>query len=196
MRSRALAVVTSVVTALFLALGLVQPAHAGGSGSPSPPDGVCLGGIHYTFDPPLQKEAQPTTITWSGTYSCVSPALPGLRAWGGTFEGSTQATTGCLQTGVKQVLAQGLEENDKWFVPGAHEKAGSSTLDGTVSTLPRQDGTRVYEWTGTVTDGTWFKGHHFNGIGGYTSLADKNLCLAGGRIDHNDGTASLIILPL
>ncbi|MFF4953260.1 hypothetical protein ACWC2K_06220 [Streptomyces chattanoogensis] len=193
MRSRVLALVTAVAFALFLALGL-EPAHADG-GSPSPRDGVCLGNIHYTFSPPLQATPQPTTITWSGTYSCTSPSTP-TQNWDGRFGGSLKTTTGCLQTGTSQVLAQGVTEKDNWFTSGGDDRVGSSTLTGTVSTLPREDGSRVYEWTGTVTGGTWFVGHHFNGNGVYSSLANQEVCLAGGKIDHNDGKANITILAL
>src|SRR5438045_683046 len=81
------------------------------------------------------------------------------RAWNGEFGGSVQSTTGCLQTGTNQILAQGLTENDNWFASGGDDRIGSSALTGTVSTLPREDGSRLYEWTGTVTGGTWFRGH-------------------------------------
>ncbi|ARF58654.1 hypothetical protein [Streptomyces gilvosporeus] len=190
MRSRVLALVAAVAMALFLALGL-EPAHADG-GAPSPPDGVCLGNIHYTFSPPLQLTPRPTTITWSGTYSCTSVT----RAWNGEFGGSVQSTTGCLQTGANQILAQGLTENDNWFASGGDDRIGSSALTGTVSTLPREDGSRLYEWTGTVTGGTWFRGHRFNGNGLYSSVTNGKVCAAGGAIDHNDGEANITILPL
>ncbi|MFF7359037.1 peptidase [Streptomyces filipinensis] len=55
---------------------------------------------------------------------------------------------------------------------------------------------RVYEWTGTVTGGTWFVVHHFNGHGVYSPLANGKLCLAGGEVDHDDGTAAVTFLPL
>ncbi|MFG2286298.1 hypothetical protein ACGFOU_09595 [Streptomyces sp. NPDC048595] len=192
MRLRALPRAAAVAVALLLALDLAEPAAAHG-GSPSPLDGVCNGDIHYTFSPALQATPRPTTITWSGAYSCTS--VPGLQTWTGRFGGSVHTTTGCLQADLDQVLAQGVTENDKWFVHG-DEQAGSSTLTGTVSTLPREDGTRLYEWTGTVAGGSWFAGHHFNGNGVYTSLTSGKACLAGEPIERNDGYATLVILPL
>ncbi|MFI9724006.1 hypothetical protein ACIHFE_30895 [Streptomyces sp. NPDC052396] len=195
MRKRALLPVTAGVLPLLLVLGLPAPASAGGE-APGPLTGTCVGRIHYTFDPPLRATPRETTTSWSGDYSCSELPLVKARTWQGTFEGSVKSVTGCLQASPGQVVTPSITETDHWTTPEGGHHGGTSVLTGTVSTLPREDGTRVAEWTGTVTGGTWFKGHHFNGNNVYTSLTSGKLCLAGGEIDHNDGTAVVTFLPL
>ncbi|MEH6374480.1 hypothetical protein V7793_09085 [Streptomyces sp. KLMMK] len=195
MRKRAFSPVTVGVLPLLLVLGLPGPASADGE-TAGPATGTCTGRIHYTFSPPLRVTPRPTTTSWSGEYSCSSLPLLKSRTWRGSFEGSVKSVTGCLQTDISQVITPSITETDHWSATGSGQRTGESTLTGTVSTLPRQEGTRVYEWTGTVTGGTWFVGHHFNGNGVYSSLTEGKACLAGGEIEHNDGTAVVTFLPL
>ncbi|MEV5378312.1 hypothetical protein AB0L26_20415 [Streptomyces nondiastaticus] len=201
MRKRAILPVTAGVLPLLLMLGLPAPASASASASAdgaatSPATGTCIGQIHYTFDPPLRATPRQTNTSWSGDYSCSTLPLIKTRTWHGTFKGSVKSVTGCLQASPDQVLTPSITETDHWSASKGGHPADESTLTGTVSTLPREDGTRVAEWTGTVTGGTWFVGHHFNGNNIYSSLADGKLCLAGGEIGHNDGTAVVTFLPL
>ncbi|MFC9436414.1 hypothetical protein [Nocardia sp. NPDC057030] len=165
------------------------------SAAPSPLDATCAGPIHYTFDPPLQNTARETTITWSGTYSCFSTTLPSIGTWGGKYGGKVTTVTGCLQTQPQQVLAQGVVENDKWYYVREDEPDGTSTLTGTVSTVPREDGTRTFVWTGTVTGGTWFSNDHFSGVGDYTSITNLQLCATTG-VPGTDGNSTIVIAPV
>ncbi|MGA5131239.1 hypothetical protein ACPCTO_15650 [Streptomyces olivoreticuli] len=194
MRKRTFLPVAAGALPLLLMLGL--PPASADAGAASPATGTCVGRIHYTFSPPLRATPRPTTTSWSGDYSCSSLPVLKTRTWHGTFGGSVTSVTGCLQASPGQVIAPSITETDHWSAPDSGHRTGESTLTGTVSTLPREDGTRVYEWTGTVTGGTWFVGHHFNGNGVYTSLTDGKLCLAGGEIEHNDGAAVITFLPL
>ncbi|MFI1972157.1 hypothetical protein [Streptomyces cinnamoneus] len=195
MRKRAFAQVAAGVLPLLLVLGLPGPASAGGDAA-GPASGTCSGRIHYTFSPPLRATPRPTTVSWSGEYSCSSLPLIKSRTWHGAFEGSIKSVTGCLQASPSQVVAPSITEADHWSAAGSGRRIGESTLTGTVSALPREDGTRAYAWTGTVTGGTWFVGHHFTGVGVYSTLTDGKVCLAGGGIEHNDGTAVITFLPL
>ncbi|MEU7145451.1 hypothetical protein ABZ942_38815 [Nocardia sp. NPDC046473] len=158
---------------------------------------VCAGPINYTFSPPLTNTLQSTKITWSGDYSCHSAVLlpPSLRAFSGTYGGSVTIETSCLQLKTQQIVQQAVTENDSWFDPGSGSPDGTSTLTGLVSTVPREDGTRAFTWTGTVTGGSWFANQHYTGVGEYTSLFGGDVCLLGGAGEAH-GTSTLEIPPL
>lgn len=191
-RSR-VAAAAATLTAVAV-LPVVFPGVA--SASPSPTNAVCDGPINYTFSPPLTNTLQTTTIAWSGNYSCQSVVLlpPSVRVFSGTYGGSVTIQTSCLQLKTQQIVQQAVTENDSWFDPGADDPAGTSTLTGLVSTVPREDGTRAFTWTGTVTGGSWFANQHYTGVGQYTSLFDGDVCVAGG-VGTAQGTATLQVLP-